>query len=225
MNTKNNFREGFITTLRPFDFAEFDFIIPKLTILYAYIERPIIEQVLNEKGRELIDELYDKGFFSKHKQGFRESKAEYELRIAEHERLIYNNKSNVKEIFKGNIVQTTIESHTIRLYPEEYNVTSHEALMKIINGEEYLMKKINNNIFKTKEMIDKTHYLTSRGISLQYAEKLASSGLKDLVYYLPHPELQVMFCRKHEMSFIPDFEDYYNNVYGGYEEFIRSHFN
>lgn len=226
MDAKNNFREGYILLQRSFKFAEMEFGIPKFSILYAYIERPLFEDEINERGQSSLEEIDASRSFMggnyKFKKGIYEKEEDYNKRISEEYDFILKDPKNFNKIHIGNMVQTTIDGVNCSFFPDEYKVIEFETLSESIYGDEYLMITPDEKIFNMPEMQNKIFYLQSRGISKKKAQKLSSFGLKDLVMYFPHPELQKMFCRSHEVVYIPEYEEYYKHVYGGFEEYRKT---
>lgn len=225
MDAKNNFREGHIMLQRPFKFYELDYGIPKFSILYAYIEKPLFEDELNGRGREALDEVNSgREFFGSHKfkKGLYEKEEDYNTRVEQEYNSILKDRKNLERTHIGNMVQTTINGVNCSFFPDEYKVINFESLSELIYGDEYLMVTLDEKIFKLPEMEDKIFYLQSRGISKTKAQKLSSFTLKDLVMYYPHPELQKLYCRSNEVIYIPEYEEYYNTIYGSFETYRLS---
>jgi hypothetical protein len=193
IDAKNKFREGFIITLRPFDFLELKNPIQKFTILWAYSEQPKTIKELTETAKEEIDlivnNVYGPRFFT------REEKDEY---IEQQINKVYGDSKNWNECYKGEIVQTYIDGQLIRLYPDEYNIVSKDKLTEIMSEEGY-HAVCSRGLYEIKDFRDKTHYLQSRGVSKHIANKWASMGFKEMVYYKPYYELLTMFCRDYEI--------------------------
>ena len=57
MIAKHKFREGWIMLKRPFKFGELSKPLQKMTVLYAFSEKPIITMELNAKGIEEMEIL------------------------------------------------------------------------------------------------------------------------------------------------------------------------
>lgn len=222
MDAKNNFREGHIILQRPFDFYELEYGIPKMTILYAYIERPLFDDELTPEGRERLDRVKHAGSFYAHpslKKGIFETQKAFEERISKEFDRIASDASNYKKKHVGNMVQSSIGEVQVSFWPDEYKVLDPDILQEVLYDDSYHMITSNENVFNLPEMEKKIFYLQSRGISKKKAQRLCSFGLKDLVAYFPHPELQKMFCRDHEVVYMPEFEEYYNSVYGSFAEY------
>lgn len=225
MNAKDNFREGHIILQRPFNFYELEHGLPKFTIVYAYIERPVFEDELNLRGKETFDELEDAGSFyaqPRHKRGVFESREKFEERIAaEYERALQD-MSNYSKKHVGNMVQTQIDGVNISFFPDEYKAIEPGTLQELLFDDSYALATNNENIFDLPEMEAKIFYLRSRGIDKDKAKRLSSFGLKDLVVYIPHPEVQKMFCRENEVIYTPEFDGYYKEVYGSFEDYRKT---
>lgn len=223
MLAKNNFREGHIILQRPFDFSELEYGIPKMTILYAYIERPVFEDELTPEGKERFAEVERAGNFfegtPRLRKGIFESQESYDDRIAAEFERIAQDASNYKKVHAGNIVQAIIDGVPCSFWPDEYNILPSETLLELLHDDSYHMVTSDDSIFKLPEMEKKIFYLQSRGISKPKAKRLCSFGLKDMVIYFPHPELQKMFCRDWEVVYLPQFEEYYKEVYGSFKQY------
>ena len=59
MNAKFKFREGWIMLNRPFKFGELKQPLQKMTVLYAFSEKPILEMTLNLEGQKEYKKLLD----------------------------------------------------------------------------------------------------------------------------------------------------------------------
>lgn len=204
INAKDKFREGFIMIMRPFSFVELRNPIQAFTIVWAYSERPVTRKELTETAKEKMDLVYNEsipiGFFTK------KDKEEYINK--EIERISNDNKS-WNEKYVGDVVQTYIDGQLIRLYPDEYNIISKEKLAEIMEEEGY-HAVCSRGLYELKDFRDKTHYLQSRGVSENIANKWASMSFKELVYYKPYYELLEMFCRDYEIY--PD--EFYQEIEG-----------
>ena len=206
MNAKLKFREGWIMLLRPFDFGNLSKPLQKLTILYAYSEKPIIEIQLNDKGKtelELASSLYNKEFVitqasSNWRKRFQESDEDYEERFCRMIDRVYAEQSTV-EFYKGEIVQCYVENQLCRFYPHEYSIISQETFDHVLTAEEYSMDIESKTHFLRKDVAETLHYVRSRGIDKTLAERMASAGAKDAVIFRPWQELLEYFCRKNEI--------------------------
>lgn len=205
MIAKDKFREGWIMLLRPFRFAELSKPLQKMTIVWAYAERPVIEKELNDKGKELKKELDDN--YGKVSTIFENSpmrKSTFETESNYHDRIEqeYNRifqYYNTKELYKGEIVQTYIEGNLTRFYPEEYSIISKETFEAVINEPTHDLVVNNPSVYQLLDVKTKVHYLQSRGISEERAKLWVSSSLKDNVYFTPCQELLEIFCREEEI--------------------------
>lgn len=228
MDAKSNFREGHIMLQRPFDFVDLDFGIPKMTIVYAYIEEPLYRNQLNEKGRDRVEEITigsQAGLLhglSPFKKRYGEDQEDYEERLAKEYELVENDPHNLEKVFVGNKVQASFDGHTVSFFPDEYKVVSQETVFTALNDDAYYMVVNNESAFKLEDTAKKVHYLQSRGISKERARKMASYSLKDLVAYFPHPELQKLFCRSNEVIYLPMYDQYYIDVYGSFEGYRKT---
>ncbi len=203
IDAKNKFREGYILINRPFQFKEMECPVQKNTIVWAYSEKPVIESNLTEEAKEevlLISDTSGIGFMTgEHKQEY----------IAKEIESIYNNPKNYNHLHVGDIVQSTIDGVVCRFYPDEYEILSEEALTELLEEEGY-HTICTQGLYRIKDFLDKAHYLRSRGVSKATAEKWASIGFKDQVYYKPYFGLLKMFCRPNEIY--PDL--FYKEVEG-----------
>ena len=222
IDAKNSFREGWVMLNRPFDFAEFDSALSKLTLVYVYTEQPIITKKVKDEVQKELDDIYDPGFYSEHKRGAFESVEDYESRIAGTLKLIYDKKDNYDYTHEGNIVQCVIHGETCRFYPDEYNIIQDDTLKMAIEEDSYKMIVDNPNVFELSEIKQRIFYMRQRGINPKTALKYASFGLKDAIYYIPHPELSKLYCNRNEMRYVPEYEEYYDDVYGGYDKFLET---
>jgi len=190
--------------MRPFSFVELRNPIQKFTIVWAYSEQPVIRKELTETAKEEMDLVFNEskpiGFFRK------EDKEEYINR--EIEKIEADSKS-WNENYVGDVVQTYIDGQLIRLYPDEYKIISKEKLTEIMEEEGY-HAVCSVGLYGLKDFRDKTHYLQSRGVSENIANKWASMGFKELVYYKPYYELLQLFCRDYEIY--PD--EFYRDIEG-----------
>ncbi len=179
MDARLTFKEGWIMLLRPFKFGELKEPLQKLTILYAFSEKPMINMSLSPEGlkeMELLNESYGKNgglsFHTSYHKRFKESDDDYEERIGkEIDRIIKN--YSTQEDYEGEIVQCYIENIMCRFYPGEYSIISRETFehLLICPEEEYTIDIQNPNMFKLKEIRDRLHYIRSRGISENLAKK------------------------------------------------------
>lgn len=206
MNAKNKFREGWIMLLRGFKFHELSSPLQHMTMLYAYSNKPLISFELNDKGKELLEDFkenYGKPMTltsgcSEFRKRFNEPDDKYEDRMNQEYDRIYSNYQNV-EVYNGEIVECYVEGVTCKFYPDEYKVISQETFGEVINGDAFMMKIDNPNLFELEDIKDQVFYIRSRGIDEDKAKHLASSSLKDAIYFKPKKELLEMFTRDHEI--------------------------
>lgn len=209
MNAKNKFREGWIMLLRPFEFAELKKPLQKMTILYAYSEKPIINMVLNEKGREelkWLNHYWDKkggGLSDFHKMYQRrlfEDDDTYDERMGRYLDKIFRDYC-IEEDYKGEIVQCYVEGQMCRFYPEEYNIISRETFEHLLTCDEreYQIEIENKSHFDIKTVKERIFYIQSRGVSKEKAMKMSSKEAKDSVIFRPQQAILEMFCREHEI--------------------------
>lgn len=202
INAKDKFREGFIMLLRPFDFAELKNPLQKLTILWAYSEQPVLRDVLKPQAREKIDEICERPNMSFLRKEDREEWINDQIKK------ICDNPSSHEKLYEGEIVQTYVDGQLCRFYPDEYKILTKERLAEIMEEEGYHV--ILGDVKSLKDFNDKSHYLQSRGVSKNIADKWASLSFHSLVMYKPYFELLKIFCRWNEVY--PD--KFYEEVEG-----------
>jgi hypothetical protein len=210
MNAKEMFREGWIMLLQPFKFVELTKPLQKLTILYAFSEKPIIEMTLNEKGREALEELtecWNKGGQSSvlshntnYSRRFGEHEDDYNARMQEQYDYIFKT-CTTEANYIGQVVQTYVEGTLCRFYPEEYNVISRETFEYLLSCDhrEYQIEMEDPTFFEMGPIKDRLFYLRSRGIDRQMAVKMSSGEARDAVIFRPQPALLELFCRPDEI--------------------------
>jgi hypothetical protein len=198
MDAKLRFKEGWIMLLRPFRFAELKQPLQKMTILYAYSEKPMLKVELSEKGKEAISELYNHSFEGDPGRLFMEPEDEYYTRIQLSEDAIFKAYSTV-EIYSGEVVQCYVEKTMCRFYPDEYTVIRRETFEEVMTSEEYTMDIESGSYYDIENIQDKVHYVRSRGIDDTLAKRMCSSEAKDSVIFRPKRELLEIFCREHEI--------------------------
>lgn len=204
INAKVKFTEGFIMILRPFQFAEMKNPIQKMTIVWAYAEQPVLKKYITSKAKKQVELIENSSyvgrfFTQKEKEEFIEQEIEK----------VYKDRSSWENVYKGEIVQCQIDGQTVRFYPDEYNIISKDKLQEILEEDGY-HAVCSKGLFELKEFRDKQHYLMSRGVSRNVANKWASVSYKELVYYKPYYELLKIFCREHQIY--PD--KFYEEVEG-----------
>ena len=202
MDARLRFKEGWIMLLRPFKFAELKEPLQKLTILYAFSEKPIINLMLTEKGKKLVGNAlaaYD-GLNKRHSlsKGFNENDDIYEERFGKAFDELIRINSTVED-YKGEIVQCYVQNQMCRFYPEEYTVISRETFEEVLIAEEYTMDIETVSYFKEKNIADKLHYIRSRGIDKTLAERMSAIEARDSVIFRPRIELLQLFCRENEI--------------------------
>lgn len=204
LDAKKKFREGFIMTKRPFKFANMKNPIQAFTIVWAYSEQPQIHPELTKTAREKLDEIE----FATNPIGFFSAVQREEWIQKEIDKVLRNQK-NYDPVYLGEIVQTFIDGELIRLYPDEYTIVDADKLAEIMEEEGY-HAVCTKGLLDIADFRDKTHYLQSRAIPAHIANKWASMGFKELVYYKPYYELLKMFCRDHEIYA----DEFYDRVEG-----------
>ena len=186
MNAKNKFREGWIMLLRPFKFAELKKPLQKMTVLYAYSEKPLIDMELNEKGVEqmnLVNEHYGKTkslfHHHEHRQGEHETDTQYTTRMDKVIDTIMRTYAT-QENYKGELVQCYVEGELCKFYPEEYSIISRETFDHLLTCDEreYKIEIEDETFFKMKGVKDKIFYTQTRGISKSLATKMNSAEAK-----------------------------------------------
>lgn len=183
LNAKDKFKEGYIMLLRPFDFVELQYPLQKLTILYAYSERPIFRKLLIPSALEEIRLIENSsGMFYNN-----------ERKDADIDKIVRDDRS-YENYYEGDIVQCYVEGHLCRFYPDEYNIIKQNTLDSIFSEEGYHCI-VNPAIREHKAFKDKLYYCMTRGIDKTTSEKYASYGFKDLVYFKPYYELLDAFSR------------------------------
>jgi len=189
MKVKQRFREGWIMLLRPFEFAELSKPLQKMTILYAYSEKPLIKMEITKKGQELLNEAYEnidkpftptttpaqrkwrRAFSEKEGNTFYNKRVEYELEALKKEHTTI-------EFYKGQVVQCDVEGTMCRFYPDEYNMIQQDTFDHVLTSDDYTMEIEGETAFGMPEVKEKIHYIRSRGISEKTAKRIASHNLK-----------------------------------------------
>lgn len=195
MEARDRFRQGFIMLKRPFDFHELKNPLQQFTILWAYSERPIEREVLNEAGKEKVEEITNraKGPWSM-RRTILGGEAELDEYIAREVDVITSNKMYLTKEYEGQVVQAYVDGHMCRFYPDEYSIVGPDKLTEILAEDGY-HAIISPGLEKQQEFIDKRHYLQSRGVSKRVAEKWASSSFGEMVIFKPYFELLRLFVR------------------------------
>lgn len=207
MKAKTKFREGWIMLLRPFAFAELSKPLQKMTILYAYSEKPMVSYELNTKGREemaIINDHYGKTSIVNHHKVYSkrhfENEEAYEIRMdSVIDKVIRD--FGTEEVYKGELVQCIVEGEICKFYPEEYNVISRETFDHILTCDphEYIIEVEDNSFFELKDVKNKIFYTQTRGIKKEKAMQMNSNEAKDAVIFRPGPAILEMFCRSNEI--------------------------
>ena len=194
--------------LRPFQFAELKQPLQKLTILYAYAERPIITKTLTDKGRDLYEIALDNmnkeysHLVNKESNVWRkfpnEKSNEYEERL---DKLLdaFFAKYSTQEVYKGEIVQCTVNKQLCRFFPEEYTIIDRGTFDHVLTDELYDMEIENPTGLLIPDIQDKIFYCQSRGIDKTLAERMSAKNLNDNVLFRPKRELLECFCRENEI--------------------------
>lgn len=193
INAFEKFREGYIILKRPFDFIDLSNPLQKLTICWAISEQPVIKKEISKQALTKIEDIENKfipfTFLTNNEKGDW---------LEEQVELVLNDPKNYDNLYEGEIVQTIIENKIVRLYPEEYSILTKEKVIEIMSEEGY-HTICDKTLYSIKEFMDKRHYLMSRGIDKNTAEKWASIEYKQLVHYKPYYGLLTLFCRDHEI--------------------------
>lgn len=182
----HRFKEGWALLRRPFNFAELDYTIPKLSLVYVYSERPVYKmRIKSEYWKRLNKEeerlLRLPGFLN---TGL-EDRLQEEFGPTPNEQY---------ETYEGEIVQTLFSGNLTKFYPEEYTVTDIKDYQNRPGFHElYKLRKNDPKYLKQSAIVDMVHYLCSRGMSRQHAELYASSAAKHSVWYEPTEQIQQMF--------------------------------
>jgi len=196
--------------LRPFKFAELKKPLQKLTVLYAYSEKPIINMVLSEKGEEdlkVLNSYWSNGgalsFFNHDKmysKRFGETIEEYDERMGRYLDDIFRLQCT-KEDYKGEIVQCYVEGQLCRFYPEEYKVIGRDTFDHLLTCDEheYKLEVENPSYYQMKDIKSKIFYIRNRGISETKAMKMSSNEAKDNAIFRPQQALLEYFCRPQEI--------------------------
>jgi hypothetical protein len=202
MKSKLRFREGWITLQKGFEFAELSKPLEKMTILYAYSEKPIIEYELSDEGREKLEEfniLSGKSIFaggrSAYVKRYGEEQDAFDMRMVEEFDKIYK-EFETEERYIGQVVQCVVEDVMCRFYPDEYNITGRDTFEHILTSDDFTMDIENDVPFQLAEIKLKLFYIMSRGIDESMAKRMASAGMKDSVIFRPGPGVLQMFCRQ-----------------------------
>lgn len=210
MDARLTFKEGWIMLLRPFQFAELEQPLQKMTILYAFSEKPLIQMELNKEGKKELEKLHsywDKGgktsLLNHHHQysiRFGEHESDYNERMEDYYNRIVSAATNV-ENYMGEVVQAYVEGEMCRFYPEEYNVISKDTFDHILtcNEEEYKIDIENHSYFDMESVKNKLFYIMQRGIGKETARKMVCAEAKDHVIFRPQEAILDMFCREHEI--------------------------
>ena len=213
MKAKDLFKEGWCMTLRPFDFADFDFYIQKLSIFYCYTYKHQYITVLSDEGKKIVEEEIEPFLNRKFaltnstwSQYHNEPDHDYEVRVGQmHDLVISSYQRNDR--YTGTIVETYFEGKTIRFYPDEYKPIGFD-IAEILDEEGYIIKVDRQLKEIDPKLKDRIYYLMTRGYTENHAFKVNSFNLKELVWYKPNSALLDYFVSPSEII-SPD-KDYNN---------------
>ena len=205
MKIKDRFREGWIILKRSFKFAELEKGIEKMTILYAYSDKPMLKMVLSKEGEELIDSLKGmegKSLFTGGDVNFvkryGESQDDYDKRMVEEYDRIIKLHSTV-ELYEGQIVQAEVSNVMCRFFPDEYSVIGRDTFEHIMTSSDYDMIIQDGMPYTLPDTKNKLFYIMSRGVNKTIAERMVAKDFKDAVLFDPGLGVLNMFCREHEI--------------------------
>ena len=190
------FREGYIILTRSFDFGDLPTPLHKLSIFYAYSDRPMIERILTEEALETLREIDADD--TRYQQSYRLPTSHRGVVAAEQ---VYD------DVYQGEVCQIYVHGKMVRLFPGEYTVLTQERVYFILESGGYHVVT-EPQLAGLKEFLVKTHYFRSRGVDLATAERMITPQFKGLVYYKPYRRLLTIFERQP----IPD--QFYADVEG-----------
>lgn len=202
---RDRFKEGWIMITRPFQFAETG-PIQKMSIFYAYSERPTYHEILSDAAKAEIETIENQSsLFSRKILG-----QSHQNFIDDSVGVVLERPSSYEEIYDGEIVQIYIGETVVRLFPDEYKILTEEKVSDYMSREGFHMVKNSELLTTLKDFLNQKHYLQSRGVTEKAAERMVSPLFRAMVYYKPYFELLEMFARNHEI-----FEDpFYTKVEG-----------
>lgn len=188
MEIKARFNEGWVMLLRDFDFAELTCRLNKLSFVYVYGHSTLYTRVLNKKGLDKINApltpmqknlmaLHDK--FGSY---WGDDETDDFIRIDE--------ATETEQIYRGEKAYTVIEGEKCFFYPEEYSIVNPREIFKTeTHLGAYRLQVEDPHWNSSKEIRDQIHYLNSRGIKKELAEKVVGFTAKHNVWYKPGEEL------------------------------------
>lgn len=195
---------------RPFEFSELKRPLQKMTVLYAYSEKPIITIAFNEETKKELEELseaWDRkgkigllGMGSKYSIKFGETEEEYDERMSAYYDRTVSLGRTVEE-YEGEIVECYVEGTRCRFFPGEYQIISKETFDHLLTCDprEYQIEIENRSFYEQTEIKNKIFYIRNRGINKDMAIRMASAEAKDNAIFRPQPAVLEMFCRSYEI--------------------------
>lgn len=177
------FHEGWIMLRRGFDFAELNYHIPKLSLVYVYSDRPIFKKHVKEEYYEELE---------REAQKFESLPDWLQVTTDIGDEIIPDDMQY--EEYEGEVVQTLFSGHLTRFFPGEYQVTTIQKYQELDDFHlAYNLRKNDEMYLKQKEIADRVHYLMSRGMSRKTAELYVSASAKHAVWFSPSEEVQEIF--------------------------------
>lgn len=179
----HRFREGWVMLRRGFEFAELDYYIPKMSLVYVYSERPIYKMRIKDEYWERLNTIEA-----------REARIPEFLRTNDMQSEWEPTDDEQYEEYNGEMVQTLFSGNLTKFYPKEYTETD---ITKYQNREDFhkcfKLRKNDEMYLKQEAMVNKVHYLCSRGMSREHAELYASPASKHSVWYEPTDVIKEYF--------------------------------
>lgn len=180
------FSEGWVMLRRDFDFAELDYTIPKLSLVYVYSERPVFKMRIKDEYWKRLNQEEERilrlpGFLN----------TGLEDRLEEE----FGPKSDEQyETYEGEIVQTLFDGNLTKFYPEEYSQTQIRKYQQRPDFHHCFNLRTNDKLYlKQQAIVDQLHYLQSRGMCREDAELYVSAAAKHSVWYEPTKQIQAFF--------------------------------
>jgi len=206
MEAKYRFKEGWIMLNKPFKFIELEKPLQKMTVLYAYSEKPLVKMILTSEAQEEIDFAYDEYGLnigvrkSKWRVLFNESEEDYNERFDMQMDQLRETGCTVEQ-YDGELVQCYVEGQLCKFYPDEYTVIKKDTFELLLTSESAHVLEIqkNSSYYNQDNVKDRIYYLRSRGINKDLATRMSSKEANDAVIFRPRPELLAIFCRPHEI--------------------------
>jgi hypothetical protein len=190
----SRFREGWIMLFRPFEFAELDYPLQKLTVVYAFSEEPKYEYEGNPKFLELQRSYWE----NERKYAFEDEDA-YERRTEIDLNAALKVHPPIKK-YIGEIVQVSLRATEVRLFPDEYKILEDQNLTDLLEEDSgYTSHVVFPEMLKQNHVQNLIFYCLQRGISKETSIKMASISLKHAVFLKPRREILEMFCRPYEI--------------------------